>query len=126
MDGRAGAGAAAAAAGWTGAWTGAGAGAGAAGAGGGVSARTGTGAGVDGAGVEGAGADGAAVFTAVWAPLPLPFPLAAPRSSGGNDSLMVRTTGGSMVDDADRTNSPLSLRYVKSVLLSTPSSLASS
>ena len=124
MDGRAGAGAAAAAAGWTGAWTGAGAGA--AGAGGGVSARTGAGAGVDGAGADGAGADGAAVFTAVWAPFPLPFPLAAPRSSAGNDSLMVRTTGGSMVDDADRTNSPLSLRYVKSVLLSTPSSLASS
>ena len=127
MDGRAGAGAAAAAAGWTGAWTGAGAGA--AGAGGGVSARTGAGAGVDGAGVDGAGADGADgadVFTAVWAPFPLPFPLAAPRSSAGNDSLMVRTTGGSMVDDADRTNSPLSLRYVKSVLLSTPSSLASS
>ncbi len=124
MDGRAGAGAAAAAAGWTGAWTGAGAGA--AGAGGGVSARTGAGAGVDGAGADGAGADGAAVFTAVWAPFPLPFPLAAPRSSAGNDSLMVRTTGGSMVEDADRTNSPLSLRYVKSVLLSTPSSLASS
>jgi hypothetical protein len=39
---------------------------------------------------------------------------------------MERTTGGSMVDDADRTNSPLSLRYVRSVLLSTPSSLASS
>ena len=106
-----------------------GAGAGAAGAGGRGSARTGAGAGADGAGADGAGPTaptGAAVFAAVWAPFPLPFPLAAPRSSAGNDSLMVRTTGGSMVDDADRTNSPLSLRYVRSVLLSTPSSLASS
>lgn len=32
------------------------------------------------------------------------------RSSAGKVSLMVRTTGGSMVDDADRTNSPFSFR----------------
>jgi hypothetical protein len=52
----------------------------------------------------------AAVLADAEAPLPFPWPFAAPRSSAGNDSLMVRTTGGSMVDDADRTNSPLSLR----------------
>ncbi len=50
----------------------------------------------------------------------------APASSAGNDSRILRTTGGSIVDDADRTNSPCSLRCWSNVLLSTPSSLASS
>ena len=36
------------------------------------------------------------------------------------------TTGGSTVDDADLTNSPISLSLVRTTLLSTPSSLASS
>ena len=56
-----------------------------------------SGRGVDGAGADGAGADGAdgaAVFTAVWAPFPLPCPLAAPRSSAGNVSLMLANDRG--------------------------------
>ena len=40
--------------------------------------------------------------------------------------MILRTTGGSMVDDADRTNSPWLFKCASSVLLSTPSSLASS
>lgn len=45
---------------------------------------------------------------------------------GGSVSRMVRTTGGSIVDDADLTNSPFCLRKSSSTLLSTPSSFASS
>ena len=37
-----------------------------------------------------------------------------------------RSTGGSTVDEADRTNSPMSFNIVRTVLLSTPSSFASS
>jgi len=37
-----------------------------------------------------------------------------------------RTTGASTVEDADRTNSPMSPNVVRTVLLSTPSSFASS
>jgi hypothetical protein len=37
-----------------------------------------------------------------------------------------RTTGASIVDDADRTNSPMSLTIFNSSLLSSPSSFASS
>jgi hypothetical protein len=44
----------------------------------------------------------------------------------GNASFNLRTTGGSMVDDADRTNSPISWSLAMTALLSTPSSLASS
>ncbi len=44
----------------------------------------------------------------------------------GGFSRILRTTGGSMVDDADLTNSPWSFRWASSSLLSTPSSLASS
>jgi hypothetical protein len=49
---------------------------------------------------------------AALAPADVPFvdAFSAPRSSAGNVSLMLRTTGGSMVDDADRTNSPFSFR----------------
>jgi hypothetical protein len=36
------------------------------------------------------------------------------------------STGGSIVDDADLTNSPISLSLARTTLLSTPSSLASS
>jgi hypothetical protein len=36
------------------------------------------------------------------------------------------TTGGSTVDDADLTNSPISLSFARTILLSTPNSLASS
>jgi len=38
----------------------------------------------------------------------------------------LRTTGGSIVEDAERTNSPISVSVVMIFLLSTPSSLASS
>ena len=41
-------------------------------------------------------------------------------------SLRRRTTGASTVDDADRTNSPMSLSVFSTTLLSTPYSLASS
>ncbi len=41
-------------------------------------------------------------------------------------SLSRRSTGGSTVDEAERTNSPMSFNIVRTVLLSTPSSLASS
>ena len=48
------------------------------------------------------------------------------RHRPGRSSRSLRTTGGSMVEDADRTNSPSSFSLVMMVLLSTPSSLASS
>lgn len=41
-------------------------------------------------------------------------------------SRSLRTTGGSMVDEADRTNSPMSFSFDRTSLLSSPSSLASS
>jgi len=44
----------------------------------------------------------------------------------GYRSRSLRTTGGSIVEDAERTNSPSSFSLVMMVLLSTPSSLASS
>jgi len=47
-------------------------------------------------------------------------------TSVGNVSRILRTTGGSMVEDADRTNSPFSFRWLSKILLSTPSSFASS
>jgi hypothetical protein len=43
-----------------------------------------------------------------------------------NASLSLRTTGASIVDDADRTNSPISWSLAITALLSTPNSLASS
>ena len=50
----------------------------------------------------------------------------APASGAGGFSWTRRTTGASMVELADLTNSPISLRCASSVLLDTPSSLASS
>ncbi len=44
----------------------------------------------------------------------------------GKASFNLRTTGASMVDDADRTNSPISSSLAMTALLSTPNSLASS
>ncbi len=46
--------------------------------------------------------------------------------TGPSASFNLRTTGGSTVDDADFTNSPKSFNLARTVLLSTPSSLASS
>src|SRR5659263_579049 len=51
---------------------------------------------------------------------------APPAGVAGNDSRRRRTTGASTVDDADFTNSPSSLSFASTVLLSTPSSFASS
>ena len=74
-----------------------------------------------GAGATGAVACGAAdVLAAAF--------LAA-RFFGGffsNSSANRRTTGASMVEDADRTNSPMSFSLVRTTLLVTPSSFASS
>jgi hypothetical protein len=47
-------------------------------------------------------------------------------ASAGKASFNLRTTGASMVDDADRTNSPNSSSLAMTALLSTPNSLASS
>ncbi len=69
-----------------------------------------------------AGAAGAAGFAAALAGA---F-LAGAAASAGKASLSLRTTGASMVDDADLTNSPSSVSLAMTVLLSTPSSLASS
>jgi hypothetical protein len=67
----------------------------------------------------------AAVFLAVFlAGAATPGPSDAPAA--GNTSLSLRTTGASMVDDADLVYSPISLSLAITALLSTPSSLASS
>ncbi len=47
-------------------------------------------------------------------------------AAAGSESRSLRTTGGSTVEDAERTNSPISVSFAMTVLLSTPSSLASS
>src|SRR6201999_842493 len=46
--------------------------------------------------------------------------------SGPKASLSLRTTGASIVEDAERTNSPISWSLTITVLLSTPNSFASS
>ena len=50
----------------------------------------------------------------------------AAAASPANASLSLRTTGASIVDEADRTNSPISVSLAITALLSTPNSLASS
>lgn len=52
--------------------------------------------------------------------------LDVPPSADGNDSRSRRATGASTVEDADFTNSPSSLSLARTVLLSVPSSFASS
>ena len=62
----------------------------------------------------------------------LPDDLAPPRPSDDlldppeKASVSLRTTGASIVEDADRTNSPISWSLAMTTLLSTPNSLASS
>jgi hypothetical protein len=56
----------------------------------------------------------------------LPSAFAPPAPSVAKDSLSLRTTGASTVDDADRTNSPSSWSLAMTALLSIPNSLASS
>jgi hypothetical protein len=59
--------------------------------------------------------------------LPAAAPLAGPFAAcAWNDSLSLRTTGASIVEDADRTNSPMSWSLAMTALLSTPNSFASS
>ena len=97
------------------------------GAGAGVSAF---GAGLDagafgpGLGAPGFAADGVAFFAGA---LDLSSADSPPAFVGfGGFSLILRTTGASIVELADFTNSPCALRCARSSLLSTPSSLASS
>ena len=80
-------------------------------------------AGSAGAGAAGAGgALGAGAFLAgAFAGAAEPAPSSAPYLS-----MNFFLTGGSTVDDADLTNSPISLSLARTTLLSTPSSLASS
>jgi hypothetical protein len=94
------------------AWAGA-AGAGALGAG--ALGAAGPGAGVDGrASAAGAGALGAAAGAALLA------------AASGKALRSLRTTGASMVDEAERTNSPSSCSFVTASLEVIPSSFASS
>ena len=111
---------------------------GAAGAEGAGGACSGSGAFGVGAGAEGAASPGAAGAAAGFgSPLEGFFGAAgfffAAGSAGascsgfaGNASRRRRCTGGSMVDDADFTNSPSSFSFAITVLLSSPSSFASS
>jgi hypothetical protein len=85
-----------------------------------------------GALVSAAGACGAAGVTgavACGAADVLAAAFLAARFFGGffsNSSANRRTTGASIVEDADRTNSPMSFSLVRTTLLVTPSSFASS
>jgi hypothetical protein len=47
-------------------------------------------------------------------------------ATGGNFSKNFRTTGGSTVEDAERTNSPISWSFARTSLLSIPTSFANS
>jgi hypothetical protein len=96
------------------------------------SALTGAGAGAAaGALLSAAGACGAVGTGAVacGAAEVLAAAFLAARFFGGffsNSSANRRTTGASIVEDADRTNSPMSFSLVRTTLLVTPSSFASS
>ncbi len=90
------------------------------------------------AGRTGSAAGAGAVAVAGDCPLPPAWPAAAAdaRPAGRfswafpacaeNASLSLRTTGASIVDDAERTNSPISWSLAITALLSTPNSFASS
>jgi hypothetical protein len=54
------------------------------------------------------------------------FSAAAGFTAGGYFSRNLRTTGGSTVDDAERTNSPISWSFARTSLLSIPKSFANS
>ena len=54
------------------------------------------------------------------------FSSAAGFATGGNFSRNFRTTGGSTVEDAERTNSPISWSFARTSLLSIPTSFANS
>ena len=108
----------------------------------GAAGATGPGAGSSrrAAGLAGSAAAGAGAVAVAGAwPLPPDWPTAAaaPARPAGrfswafpawaeNASLSLRTTGASIVDDAERTNSPISWSLAITALLSTPNSFASS
>lgn len=77
-----------------------------------------------GSGVGGAGFGAVFLAATFFAGLVLFF--AAPSPGAGIASRTRRTTGASIVDDAERTNSPISCSLASTVLLETPSSFASS
>lgn len=79
----------------------------------------------DGPGVGRPGADGLAPRARGGAGV-APAPADLPASSAGKLSRILRTTGGSIVELAERTNSPWFFRWLSRVLLSIPSSFASS
>jgi hypothetical protein len=54
------------------------------------------------------------------------FSSATGFATGGNFSRNLRTTGGSTVEDAERTNSPISWSFARTSLLSIPTSFANS
>jgi hypothetical protein len=54
------------------------------------------------------------------------FASAAGFATGGNFSRNFLTTGGSTVEDAERTNSPISWSFARTSLLSIPTSFANS
>ena len=93
-------------------------------------------AGADGATAAGTGATGSATTTAGASAASaagadflagaLGVGGAGAAAGAGKISRSLRTTGGSTVDDADRTNSPSSVSLVMTTLLSIPSSFASS
>ncbi len=94
---------------------------GVAGRGPGVGAALPLAAGLAGPGVGGVGLPGAALRGAAGLAAGRPEPLPCWKAS-----VSLRTTGASMVEDAERTNSPSSWSLAMTTLLSTPSSLASS
>ncbi len=91
----------------------------------GRSATCGVAAAPSGAATASAGAAVALPLAARLPPSACAAVLAA-AASPANASLSLRTTGASIVDDADRTNSPISVSLAITALLSTPNSLASS
>ena len=72
------------------------------------------------------GAAGAALAADLRGAAVAPLPPDAAPAEAGYASRSLRTTGASTVEDAERTNSPISWSLVTRTLLSTPSSLASS
>jgi hypothetical protein len=114
-----------------------GAGVGAAAAGEGVGAGAGVGAlgrtGADGAAAvgtgrvgPGVGTDGRRVSTGPRVGVGAWRDCSLPELPFDSFSFSRRSTGGSTVEEAERTNSPMSFNIVRTVLLSTPSSFASS
>lgn len=97
----------------------------------GASAAAGLGAGTPGLGAAGraeAAGDGAAGFTGAALRGAPGFAADLPALPPGpcSASVNLRTTGASIVEDAERTNSPSSWSLAMTTLLSTPNSLASS